>query len=192
MTEADYIKGIRQGDMRIFEHFFNHYEKQFKAFARHTLKVYDSELRDYIYKMSCAIVLNNIRAGKCHEDNLSKGSLKTYLFNVGRLTLMNEIGKQSVPLVFEHEIKNDENFLDHQEGSVNPNKDKYDIIRECVNLMQSPCSELLNRKVFYDEPNSKIAADLGYKEEHSVSVQVNKCKAKLIAFTKKRLVLYGY
>ena len=192
MTEEQFIQGIRAGKLRVFERFYDAYKQQFIAFMLGRQKVDSEEHAEDLYRMACAIVHNNIRAGKFSETDLTQSSLKTYLFQVGKYTLWGERRKMSPPLVFEHEKVFNKDEFDNYVSETDPTQEQLLIIRTTVNSMPMPCSKILNLRIFEKLESKEIARKMGYKNDRSAITQVHKCKEKLVAIAKERLNKYGY
>ncbi len=192
MTEQQYIRGIREGKMRVFERFYDEYKHQFVAFMMGAQSVDTKEHAEDLYRMACAIVHNNIRAGKCTEENLAKGSLKTYLNTIGKQTLWSERRKRSLPFVFGFDALLKADQMDELVTEDDPTNEQLAIIRKTVELMPLPCSRLLTLKIYEEKKPKEIALMMGYSNERSVISQVHKCREKLIVVVRERLKKYGY
>ena len=192
MTDEQYIQGIREGKMRVFERFYDKYKQQFIAFMLAAPQNAGSVAHaEDLYRMSCAIVHNNIRAGKYAEDSLQKAKLKTYLNQVGLYTLWAERKKKRPPLVFEYDKDfNEAQFYAYIEEN-DSKLSQLSLIRETVEAMPMPCSRLLNLRIFEKRTSMDIAKIMGYADAHSVNAQTYKCKEKLVRAAKHRLNKYG-
>lgn len=192
MTEEQFIRGIREGKLRIFERFYDEYKQQFIALMRGPQHVDTLEHAEDLYRMACACVHNNIRAGKYAEKDLELSTLKTYLNQVGKYILWAERRKMRPPLVFEHDDAFNQGEFEKYTGEKNPNQEQLVIIREAVDSMPMPCSELLRLRIYEEKESKEIARIMGYKNDRSVITQVHKCKEKLVAIAKERLNKFGY
>ena len=189
MTEQQYIRGIREGKMRVFERFYDEYKSQFIAFMLGRMGVESLEHAEDLYRMACAHLYNNIRAGKFVEGD---AQLKTYLNQIGKYTLLSERRKRETELVFEKNNVLTDKELERFVEEDNPHAEKLVILRKTVELMPEPCAKLLDYRIYQEKGSKEIARLMGYKNESSVTTQVHKCREKLITTVRKRFKMYGY
>lgn len=191
MTQEQIIQGIRDGNMRVFERFYDSYRQQFVSFMMKRQGVKNVEHAEDLYRMSCAHLHANIRAGK-YEVDLTRASLKTYLNSIGKYILYGERKKKSPPLVFDWNVVLEEEAYDAFYSEDHSTQEQLFILRKTVEGMPQPCAHLLHLRIYRCEKSKKIAQEMGYQDEYSVNTQVNKCKKKLLDEVRKRFNEYGY
>lgn len=176
MTEDQHIqKKLRDGDRKVLEQLYLNNREDFVAFAvRYTtnreeiLDVY----QDAIIELSRKFEQENLQLGR--------GSVKTYLFGIGKFLLFRRLKNLAVVSDEQHEEEVEWIVVDEDE----PSLEKRQMLQGYEQLGDQ-CKELL-RLYYYRNLTVQEIVDRGhYKDANTVKSQKSRCMKKLKELIKR-------
>ena len=181
MTDREYILGFKSNKESVISVFYKEYKRPFFSFFREKFGKDDDYLVD-LFQDSCVILWQNIHDGKLSVDNITS-SLQTYLFSIGKYSLMARDRKF-------RDLKSDKDieklqFLEDDVEDLQFRLEKEAFVERMIQDLKPPCSDILH--AFYWDRLSceQIAAKYGYSSADSVKTQKFKCVAKLKGIAEK-------
>ena len=152
------------------------------AFVEWAIKVYsvEKEMALDVFQEAVVIFYYNIKQGKVLETGVS---VKTYLFAIGKNTLMSQLRKNRLKFTSMYDVQ-----LEDQKwnlGLFEVDDDQHRIVK-LIDTLGSICRQLL--RLFYFDNNSMeaIAIKMKYKNENVAKTQKMRCLKELKQLVVKR------
>lgn len=171
------LKKFRNNDRPGIAEIYKAYRNEFISFARKKYNI-DFENAKETYQQSFLILINNIRNGKLTELN---ASLKTYLFQIGRNQINNELKRNAKHTDIESGSGFHSNSLDN--FNFNTYNEKESKIKKAIiesfQKLSDTCRQLLSLFYFEKKKHKDIMVIMNYSNIDSVKTQKYKCFKQL-------------
>ncbi len=172
MEENQVINEIRSGNRKTLEYIYTMYRQGFIKWSIGTWRISADDALD-LYQQTILSFYENILSGKLVE---LKGSMKTYLFAIGK-NKIHELHRyrfrtrnlnSPIPDYEEIPMQDEEN-----------NEQLLEMSKYCLVKLGNPCKEILESYYYHRKTMMEIAVRLGYKNEHTAKNQKYKCLLRL-------------
>lgn len=151
---------------------YNLYWEEFRNYIKKSFTVDDNIIYD-VYQESFIALYENIKEGKISQLT---GTLKTYLFGIGRNT-MNKYYQKNKRMTFSETL--DIYSFEDDQSDVEWLKKKH-IIWKTVNEMEEPCATILSLCYWERKSMSEIAEKMNYLNAQNARNKKSKCQKMLI------------
>ncbi len=175
--KQEILELIKSNDHKSIANVYKSYRNEFIAFACKKYAVSPEEAKEN-YQQAFLITINNIKNGRLTHLT---SSLKTYLFQVGRNQINNELKRnarqsniESQHGIYEDNI-NDFDFNNYNEKEYKIKK----VIRESFQKLSDTCRKLLSLFYFEKKRHEEIMTIMNYANIDSVKTQKYKCFKRL-------------
>lgn len=166
------IEAIKAGSEKILFNIYETYRNDFVRWAIHNHQISVEEAKD-VFQESVIGLYKNVKAGKLETIEVS---IKTYLFSIGKNTILNAVKRRKI------ELRAYENF---ENGIGNGIHEHYDhehlinLVKRVYRSMGSPCKEIL--EMFYEKgfDMESIASRIGYKNADVAKKKKYECMSHL-------------
>lgn len=173
----DWIRALREEGLRAVERLYTQWREEFLAFASR----YGGSQDDVLdaYQDALVILYENVRKGKLTELSSSP---KTYLFSIGKYTLLNNLKRQGKQRALVSETVEQAVNWTPVDDELN---DRQQRLMEALKGLGKSCRELID--LFYYQRLSirEIVAKTGLKNEDTVKAQKSRCVKSLRANMQK-------
>ncbi len=173
----DWIRELREEGLRAVEKLYAQWREEFLAFASR----YGGSQDDVLdaYQDALIILYENVRKGKLTELSSSP---KTYLFSIGKYTLLNSLKRQGKQRTLVSEAVEQEVSWTPPDDELN---DRQQRLMVALKGLGKSCQELID--LFYYQRLSirEIVAKTGLKNENTVKAQKSRCVKSLRANMQK-------
>ena len=173
MNDQLIIQRIKSGQTELLS---SVYTDNRSEFINWIIKEYRAEMEEAkdLYQATILIFYNNIRTGKLHTLS---GTIKTYLFAVGRNQYLKNRNKNKKQFNIIDDILNPEFDGDEEERMEIENK--YQVVESSLKLLGENCKRILELTYFTRSPMSEIASLMGYSNADTAKNMRYKCMQKL-------------
>ena len=180
MDNQEILQKIKNNDHRVIADFYKSCRNEFIGFALKNYRL-SIELSKEIYQDAFLVMYRNIISGKLTE---LKSSLKTYLFQIGKNQIHNELRRESRL----SDIGSQSGIQDNSLHDFDSNSEKENLIRKAVRQsilkLSEKCRELLRLFYYEKKKHEEIMLILNYSTVDSVKTQKYKCFKKLETLVK--------
>ncbi len=182
MNDPDILQKIKNNDQQAIADLYKSYRNEFIAFAMKNYRL-SLDLCKEIYQEAFLAMHRNIMTGKLTE---LQSSLKTYLFQIGKFQIHNELKRESRLT----DIESQQGFHDNatQGFDFDGNDDKNELIKNTImqslQKLSEKCRELLRLFYYERRRHEEIMHMLNYTTVDSVKTQKYKCFKKLETLVK--------
>jgi len=175
MNGPEILQKIKNNDQRVIADFYKSHRNEFIAYAMKKYRV-SADICKEIYQEAFLAMYRNIITGKLIQ---LQSSLKTYLFQIGKNQIMNEL-KRSARSVDVDGAEFRDNSIQHKFDDSGEN----DLIKlKKINMsllkLSEKCRELLRLFYFEKKKHDEIMLIMNYTTIDSVKTQKYKCFKKL-------------
>lgn len=182
MSEEHLIQQIKLGDDNSLKQVYLQYRTSFIPWLIGKYNCTEEEAKD-IYQLTILIFYDNIVSGKLTQLT---GSLKTYLFSIGKYKWLETKRKQSS---IQHET---EQFLintPEEEKEVNTHSEQeIRLISKALQILGDPCKTILELFYYNQLSMDEISQKLNYKNRATTKNLKYKCIKRLQKIYKKEVV----
>lgn len=182
MTDNQILQKIRANDKKVIAEFYKSCRNEFIGFATKNYAV-NFSLAKEIFQEAFLAMYRNICDGKLVE---LKSSLKTYLFQIGRNLISNEMKKDIKHLEVEENLhaswEEDNPFDKHEDRTRSENF--VSAIKSAMDALDEKCRQLLHFFYFEKKKYDEILLIMNYSTIDSLKTQKYKCFKKLENFVK--------
>ena len=163
-------RSLKSGDMTAYRSYYSSFKGDFITFAHRYTQ--DREVILDVYHDAFIILYENILSRKLVE---LQSSLKTYVFSIGKYSLINRLKKDSKLADFHDNVQDDQLALTHVSEFDNEENEDVIAVRKHLSKLGAKCRELL--KLFYYKRYSieAIVHEMGYKNENTVKAHKSRC-----------------
>lgn len=161
---------LKSGDMTVYRSYYTSFKSDFISFAyKYT---HDKEMILDVYHDAFIILYENILSRKLVELH---SSLKTYVFSVGKYTLINRLKKESSLSDLNENLQDDDLAQVHVSQFDFGEEKEITRVRGQMSQLGEKCRELL--RLFYYKRYSieAIMYQMGYKNENTVKAHKSRC-----------------
>ncbi len=161
---------LKSGDMTVYRSYYTSFKSDFIAFAYKYTR--DKEIILDVYHDAFIILYENILSSKLVELH---SSLKTYVFSIGKYTLINRLKKESSVSDL------NEDFQDNALAQVHVSEfdfgaeGEFTRVREQMAQLGEKCRELLSLFYYKKYSIEAIMHQMGYKNENTVKAHKSRC-----------------
>lgn len=173
----DWIRKLREEGLGAVDRLYLQWREEFLAFASR----YGGSQEDVLdaYQDALVILYENVRKGKLTELSSSP---KTYLFSIGKYTLLNSLKRQGRQSALASEVVEEEASWMPVDDELS---DRQQSLLQALKALGKSCRELID--LFYYQRLSirEIVAKTGLKNENTVKAQKSRCVKSLRANMQK-------
>lgn len=165
-------ESLRIGDMKMYQLYYRDFKQDFIRYGRKYTP--DRDLILDAYHDTFIILYENILSGRLSEMT---SSLKTYVFSVGKYTLLNKLRKRRKTIhsddleIRDLPVKSELEEIDQSEVS--------DHLRQAIRSLGDACQSLLILFYYKKYSIEAMMHELGYKNENTVKAYKSRCLRKL-------------
>lgn len=174
MTDNDIIHLIKDDDQKVITHVYVKYHDEFIRFVRKSYPQVSIENAKDAYSDSFHALCRNIKTGKLVSLTCD---LKTYIFQIGKYKIVDEINRKSKSVENEliQYLPSDEMLeLDYFEEKDNLIK-KTRLLDEVVAMLTYPCDTILKLFWFEQKRDAEIVEIMKYTSTDTVKNQRSRC-----------------
>jgi RNA polymerase sigma factor (sigma-70 family) len=190
--DNEILRRIKDDDARVITHVYKKYHDEFLRFVRKGFPQFSIESTEDAFNESFNALYRNVKVGRL--KSLSS-SLKTYLFQIGKYKVIDEInrcrktdGSEIITFIPDQEILSLDLF---EEKDLEIKKTR--LLSETVERLKETCKTLL-KLFWYDKKSDKEILELtDYKDTDTVKNQRSRCmkalrKTYLTELVNKKLI----
>jgi RNA polymerase sigma-70 factor (ECF subfamily) len=182
MADQNLINRILEGDQSAFEVIYKQYRSEFLSWIRNNYTMTETDAQE-LYQESCLLLYKNIMSRKLITLT---GSMKTYLFGIGKNKAMELYRKKNRELKKEQELK--EQFEADVDDPLEENEDMINGMMKCMEDLGEGCKRILNAFYFLEMSMDDIADAYEYKNAATVKNLKYKCILQLRGlFTRSKM-----
>lgn len=170
-AHQDWIVELKQEGLQAVERLYEQWREEFLAFA-HRYGASQEDILD-AYQDALIILYENVRKGKLKKLSSTP---KTYLFSIGKYTLLNKLKRQGKEREVAQEATASTVEWEEVDDQLN---DRQQQLLAALERLGKSCRELIN--LFYYQKLSirEIVAQTGLKNENTVKAQKSRCVKSL-------------
>lgn len=176
-NEQKILEIFRNNDQKGIAEIYKVYRNEFIAFANKKYSIGFEESKE-TYQQAFLILINNVKNGRLTELT---SSLKTYLFQIGRNQINNELKRNARQTGIESQSGiQDSSLHDFDFDSFDEKEYKIKkVIKESFQKLSDTCRRLLSLFYFEKKRHEEIMTLMNYANIDSVKTQKYKCFKKL-------------
>lgn len=170
--DNDIISRIKKDDPRALIKVYKQYHDEFLRYAKKSFPYFHPEIAENIFNDSMLALYKNIKTGRIISLT---STLKTYLFQIGKFKIIDELRKkgENIPSEF-YSIVLEENLED-----INEKNKKLSLLWKTVGQLTEPCKSILNLFWYKQKRDNEIAAIMDYSSADTVKNQRSRCMKTL-------------
>jgi RNA polymerase sigma factor (sigma-70 family) len=170
--DNEIIRRIKEDDPRALINVYKQYHNEFLRFAKKSFPHFHMEKADDIFSDSILALYRNIKTDRI---NSLTSTLKTYLFQIGKFRIIDELRKEGKTIP----VDNYSYALEDNIEDINEKDKKLALLWETIEQLTEPCKSLLN--LFWDKQkrDNEIAELMNYSSADSVKNQRSRCMKAL-------------
>lgn len=176
--DNEILQRIKDDDSRVITHVYKKYHDEFLRFVRKGFPQFSTESAEDAFNESFHVLYRNVRVGRL--TSLSS-SLKTYLFQIGKYKVIDEInrsrrteGREIITFMPTEEILSLDLF---EEKDLEIKKIR--LLSETVERLLDPCKTLLTLFWYKEKSDKEILELTDYKGTGTVKNQRSRCMKAL-------------
>lgn len=170
-------QSLKAGHMDLYKGYYQDYKHDFIQFGRKFTP--DTELIVDAYHDAFIILYENVLSRQLEE---MKSALKTYIFSVGKYTLLNKLKKRR-RTAYTEEVEGLEFSKNDIVEDLERSESK-DLLRQHIRSLGEACQSLLILFYYRKYSIEAMMHALGYKNENTVKAYKSRCLKKLKALMK--------
>jgi len=170
--DNEIIRRIKEDDPRALINVYKQYHDEFLRYAKKNYPNFYMEKADDIFSDSILALYRNIKTGRIISLT---STLKTYLFQIGKFRIIDELRKEGKNIP----PKSDLFDLEENMEDINEKEKKVNLLWETVEQLTEPCKSLLNLFWYKQKRDNQIAELMNYSSADSVKNQRSRCMRAL-------------
>ena len=170
--DNEIIRRIKEDDPRALINVYKQYHDEFLRYAKKNYPNFYMEKADDIFSDSILALYRNIKTGRIISLT---STLKTYLFQIGKFRIIDELRKEGKNIP----PKSDLFDLEENMEDINEKEKKVNLLWETVEQLTEPCKSLLNLFWYKQKRDNQIAELMNYSSAESVKNQRSRCMRAL-------------
>jgi RNA polymerase sigma factor (sigma-70 family) len=178
MTDQEILQRIKVDDPKIITQVYKQYHDEFIRFVRKGYPQLSVESAGDAYSECFHALYRNVKVGKLVSLTCS---LKSYLFQIGKYKVIDEINrkcrleqKEIVQYLPSDEIL-ELDYFDEKDETIKKTR----LLHEIVGILTDPCKTLLNLFWFEQKRDVEIVAQMKYTSTDTVKMQRSRCMKSL-------------
>lgn len=178
MTDQEILQRIKEDNPKVISHVYKQYHDEFIRFVRKGYPQFSVESAEDAYSECFHALYRNIRVGKLISLTCS---LKSYLFQIGKYKVIDEINrkcrieqKEIVQYLPSDEML-DLDFFEEKDEAIKKTR----LLGEIVGLLADPCKTLLRLFWFDQKKDAEIVELTEYTSTDTVKNQRSRCMKTL-------------
>ena len=178
----DYLSEIKKGNDAVLVELYRLYRNEFISWSWKSYGISNEDAKD-VFQDSVIAFYNNVKSGQLTSIS---GSVKTYLFTIGKFKTINFLKKQNKSVTF-----SESDLLKVIEPSENQIMDKEedefikDTVKKYLNEQCEDCKKVLELYYFKELDMKSIAEEMGYKNADVAKKKKYECFKKLAEMVRK-------
>ncbi|MBI3518433.1 MAG: sigma-70 family RNA polymerase sigma factor [Bacteroidetes bacterium] len=182
----DLLTEIKNGNEEALMSLYKTYRNEFISWASNTYQLSKDDGKD-IFQDTIITFYENVKSGQLTSIS---GSVKTYLFTIGKFKTINFLKKSNRSVTF-----SDFDLLRIIEPSENQIMDKEenefikDTVKKYLNEQCEDCKKVLELYYFKEKDMKTIAEEMGYKNADVAKKKKYECFKKLAEMVRKNLMM---
>lgn len=177
MTDNDILNLIKEDDQKVISRVYVKYHDEFIRFVRKGYPMLDIDNAEDAYSECFHALYRNVKMGKLVSLTCD---LKTYLFQIGKYKVIDEINRKSKAedkQIIQFMPSDEMLELDFFEEDVNIKK--IHLLNETVALLTDPCKTLLTLFWYKQKSDKEIVETTVYSSTDTVKNQRSRCMRTL-------------
>jgi RNA polymerase sigma factor (sigma-70 family) len=170
--DNEIIRRIKEDDPRALINVYKQYHNEFLRFAKKSFPHFHMEKADDIFSDSILALYRNIKTDRI---NSLTSTLKTYLFQIGKFRIIDELRKEGKTIP----VDNYSYALEDNIEDINEKDKKLALLWETIEQLTEPCKSLLNLFWYKQKRDNEIAELMNYSSADSVKTQRFRCMKAL-------------
>lgn len=170
--DNEIIRRIKEDDQRALINIYKQYHDEFLRYAKKSFPNFHMEKADDIFSDSILALYRNIKTDRIISLT---STLKTYLFQIGKFRIIDELRKEGKNIP----PKSDAFDLEENMEEINEKEKKVNLLWETVEQLTEPCKSLLNLFWYKQKRDNEIAKLLNYSSTDTVKNQRSRCMKNL-------------
>ncbi len=185
----DLLKEIKNGNEEALLSLYKLYRNEFISWTSNTYQLNKDDGKD-IFQDTIIAFYENVKSGQLTSIS---GSVKTYLFAIGKFKTINFLKKSNKSVTF-----SDFDLLKVIEPSENQIMDKEenefikDTVKKYLDEQCEDCKKVLELYYFKEKDMKTIASEMGYKNADVAKKKKYECFKKLAEMVRKNLMIFVF
>jgi RNA polymerase sigma factor (sigma-70 family) len=179
LDDNDIIKRLKENDNKVISDIYLRYHEEFVGYIKKQFSGYGRTIAEDVYSECFHALYRNIKSGRL--VSFGNGSLKTYLFAIGKYKMIDEINRQrklkgeSIIKYLPSDEIQDLDYYEMEDIQVKKNL----LVNQVVKKLTEPCKTIITLFWYERKKDKEIVLQTRYHSTATIKNQRSRCMRTL-------------